>query len=57
MYVVHTLLGVEATIFINLTLYSPSYLVFLEEDFAILTLLWPLVQVFSYLTGKVIVRY
>ena len=47
MYVVHTLLGVEATIFINLTLYSPLYLVFLEEDFAILTLLWPLVQVFS----------
>ena len=46
MYVVHTLLGVEATISINLTLYSPLYLVFLE-DFAILTLLWPLVQVFS----------
>ena len=31
--------------------------VFPEVDFAILTLLWPLVQAFSYLTGKVIVGY
>ena len=31
--------------------------VFPEVYFAILTLLWPLVQTFSYLTGKVIVGY